>query len=267
MKTTRHRYLIGGLCLGLTLIPACAIRAQKLSDQPMTPGKALAASQQSDKRLLVYPLIDERGGEYSYLYPTSLIPVVDFFHIGQRHQYPETKGMLVSNQGGRATVTYGSLAPAFPYLLADASREMRLTNAITPIDQINSKVDLTKFDYVVMGKLKRTKLVNHVNLIPLAVLGIVGAPYAFVNYELEFEIELYRSGNTDAPIFSKSYTYRGKKAIGYYYNYSANFDLFIGGVEETIPRAVRDLAEAIEVDGRASSANDDSVANEGDVRG
>lgn len=245
--------MIGLVCVTLSITSACATRAQQLSAQPLTPGKSLSSSDQSNSSVLVYPLIDERGGEYAYLYPTSLIPVVDFFHIGNRSQYPETAG-LVSNQGGRATVTHGSLAPAFPYLMAAMVREMRLTSNVTPIDQINSKVDLTTFDYVIMGKLKRTTLKTHVNLIPLALLGIIGVPYAFTNYELEYEIELYRGGRVDEPIYSETYTYRRKKAVGFYYNGSAHFDMFIGGLEDTLPRAVQDIAAAISADRESAPA-------------
>ncbi len=69
-------------------------------------------------------------------------------------------------------------------------REMRLTNNVTPIDQINTKKDITYFEYVIMGKIFRTEMKEHGNIIPLGLLSYIRVPYIFVKYELEFELEL-----------------------------------------------------------------------------
>ncbi len=236
-------FLLIILCLSLAA-SGCSVRAQQLKSQPLNITESVSNSEQTTAKFLLYPLEDLRGGEYGYLYPSSLIPAVNFFHIGSYNQYPEQAGILQSNQGGKATVTVGSLPSAFPYLLADLMRNMRLTPNATPIDQINTKVKLASFDYVIMGKLKNTKLTQHINMIPLALLGILGAPYIFVNGEMEFEISLYKGGKLDNPLLTKTYTFKDSMVVGLYYNHSAYFDLFIGALEKNLPIVVKDLALA-----------------------
>lgn len=231
----------------LVLTPqGCMVRAQQLRSQPLITSKTIPNELQSDKKFLVYPLVDRRGPHYGKTYPSTFIPIVELFHFGFEHYYPESTGILTSNQGGMPTVSVGDFPNAFPYMLAGLMREMRFTSNVTPVDQINAKVNLQSFDYVVMGAVKTTAFEQHVNLIPLAIFAWIGAPYIFVDYSMEYELSLYRSNDMNEPIMTKTYTFEGKRAVGLYYNHSAYFDLFIGALEKTIPKAVKDMAKAIQ---------------------
>lgn len=220
----------------------CAIRAQQLKSQPLNHSESVPNALQTNKKFLIYPLEDLRGGQYGALYPTTLIPIVNFFHLGGWNRYPETSGVLRSSQGGAATVTVGSLPSAFPYLLANMMRDMRHTSNATPIDQINTRINLNSFDFVVMGKLRTTRITQHINIVPLAFLAILGAPYIFVDAVMEFEVSVFRSGNMTKPVYSKTYSFAGSRIVGLYYNHSAHFDLFIGALENMISEAVMDIA-------------------------
>jgi hypothetical protein len=227
------------------LMSNCAYRAQQLNSLPLNIDRSIDNRNQTDKSFLVYPLIDLRGATYSFWYPTSFIPPINLFHIGRYVRYPESVGILKQYTGGKPIVTVGSLPTSFPHLLASMMREMRLTNNVTPIDQINTKTDITGFDYVIMGKLTKTEMKEHANVIPLGVLSYIGAPFVFVKYETEFELELYKSTDMDNPIFKKKYAYSDNGAIGLYYNMSKYYELFVESLEKTLPDAIKDIAQNV----------------------
>lgn len=219
----------------------CSTRAQQLRSQPLNTTFSVANNEQTTKKFLIYPAEDLRGGVYGLLYPTTLIPGINFFHMGDSKNFPETSGMLRSGMA----VTVGSLPSAFPYLLAEMMRTTRFTPNATPIDQTNTKVKLRSFNYVIMGKILKSEFERHINIIPLAVLGIVGAPYIFVKGEVTFEISLYRTRNMNKPLFTKKYTHTDSKAVGLYYNHNACFDIFIEALESKLVEVVKDLAAAV----------------------
>lgn len=223
----------------------CSIRAQQLRAHPINTQSTVDARRQTTGRFLIYPFEDLRGGEYGYVYATSFIPVVDFFHVGGTTEYPEQSGSLQSSQGGRPMVTVGSLDTAMPYLVSSLMRQMRFTSNATPIDEANTQVDLRRFDYVVMGKLRRTHFEVHINIVPLAVLGVFGAPYCFVSMDMEYEVDLFRRGAMGTPLAHHTYRFHGSRVVGLYYNLSAYYDLFIEGLEGTLPRVVTDISEAV----------------------
>ncbi len=227
------------------LTTGCSVRALQLESQPMTFTGSIDPSHQSDKKLLIYPLEERRGAEYSYIFPSSWIPVVNFFHIGGDNKYPETSGAINSSQGGSAAILVGDLSAAFPYLLANAIREMRLTPNATPIEQVNSKTDLRTFDYIVRGKLTKSRLEMHYNLIPLAVLGILGMPYTFYNSEFEIEVSISSAANPDVALLTKTYTHKDSRVQGLYYNHDARYQLFVGVLEKMLPDMVTDLSAQI----------------------
>lgn len=227
-----------------TLTLGCAVRVQQLKMEPLVHDKSISAADQTDKHFLLYPLEDLRGPNYRRAYPTSYIPVVHFFHAGSRDYYVDSSGSLVSYHGGRSTVTVGALPDAFPHLLANMMRDMRFTPNAVPIDQVNTKTDVSKFDYIVTGKLVKTTIKNHMNFFPLAILAILGVPYQFVNYELEYEVTLSRVGQLDQPMMTKTYTFAGTKVVGFYYGFSVYATLFVDGLEATLPDVVSDLAAA-----------------------
>ncbi|MBM4370493.1 MAG: hypothetical protein FJ098_02515 [Deltaproteobacteria bacterium] len=229
------------LCL---IALGCSFRAEQLSQQPLTLDSTVDLRAQTNKKFLIYPFEDLRGGEYGYLYPTALIPVVNFFHIGSYNKFPEQAGILRANRGGRPIVSVGSMDSAMPYLLATMMRQMKFTGNATPLESVNAKVDLRSFDFVVQGKLKKTRYDQHTNLIPLGVLGLLGMPYTFTSLEMEYEVFLFRARDLATPIITRTYSFEDSTAVGLYYNQSAAFDMFIAGLETTLPQVVSDLAAA-----------------------
>ena len=230
-------------------LSGCGVRAQALKSQPLAHAESVDAALQTDRKFLIYPFEDLRGGEYGYLYPTSLIPLVNFFHIGDYTNYPEQGAILLSSQGGRPTVTVGAMDSAMPFLLAEMMRKMRLTNNVTPLEGINTKTDLKSFDYIVRGKLRATTYEWHMNIIPLCILGILGVPYVFPNFELAYEVTVVSAAKPETPIFQETYAFSDSTVVGLYYNQSAAYDMFVAGLEDTLPRVVQDIAVAVKRDG------------------
>lgn len=223
----------------------CTVRAESLRSQPLNVNRTVDAARQTNHKFLIKPFEDLRGGEYAFIFPTSLIPFVNFFHIGTYNHYPEQANILQTDRGGRATVTVGALDAAMPYLLADSMRKMRFTANTTPLEEVNTKVDLREFDYVVTGALKSTRMAGHLVLVPLATLGILGVPYMFVFYDLEYEVRVAFAQNPANALMAKSYKFSDSRVVGLYYNQSAAFDMFIAGLESTLPNIVDDIANIV----------------------
>lgn len=231
--------------LCFTVLMGCSWRAEQLRQQPLTLESTIDLDRQMDKAFLLYPFEDLRGGEYGYLYPSTFIPIVQFFHLGFYHRFPEQAGILLANRGGRPVVSVGSMESAMPYLLATMMRQMKLSDRATPLESVNAKVDLRSFDFVVHGKVKKTKFARHVNIVPLAVLGLLGVPYDFQSLEMEYEVLVFRSSDLVHPILRRTYSFNDSTAVGLYYNQSAAFDMFIRGLETTLPKVVRDVASVV----------------------
>lgn len=236
--------------LAIVLIcSGCGIRAQALKSQPLAHAESVDAALQTDRRFLIYPFEDLRGGEYGFLYPTTFIPVVSFFHLGSYNNYPEQSAILTSDLGGKPTVTVGALDAAMPHLLAGMMRAMRLTNNVTPLDEVNTKTDLASYDYVVRGKLRVTSFDLHVNIVPLGILGLLGVPFQFPNFELAYEVSVTSVKNPATPIFVKTYSFSDSTVGGLYYGQSAAYEMFVAGLEQTLPEVVQDVANAVKRDG------------------
>ena len=119
--------VVGALALALAIGggTACSVGAEQLKSQPLAYTQSVESTRQTNRKFLIQTFEDLRGGEYGYIYPTSFIPVIDFFHIGEYSRYPEQSGLLRSSRGGRPTVTVGALDSAMPYLLAETIRRMK----------------------------------------------------------------------------------------------------------------------------------------------
>ncbi len=247
-KARSFIYIIFCLAAGV-IMTGCALRAQQLNAFPLNHDISVDTAMQTDKKILLYALEDLRGGTFGGAMATTFIPVVNLFHAGHYREYAEYSAMLFSRAGGfGGTITVGSMPESYPYLMAAMIREMRLTANATPVSQINTKVDLRSYDYVVTGKLKKTEFTVHFNIIPLGILGILGVPFVFINYEMDYELSFYRADNMNTAIGTKAYTYSGTKVAGQYYGQEACFDHFIGSLEKSMQQGVLDLATAISQD-------------------
>lgn len=239
-KTILVVCLLALICL---LQVGCSVRAQHLRSQPLISEVTVDAGRQTDNSFLIYPFDELRGGQYCFIYPTNFIPIINFFHGGLSHKYPETAGVLRGQQGFKQFASVGALDSSMPYLLADMMRKMKFTNNVVPIEEANIKTNLGSYDYVIRGKLNKAKLETHVNPIPLGILSIIGAPCVFHNFTLDYDILLFKSTDVTRPIFQKTYHFDKLGLQGMYYGQSARFDLFIGGLEDTLPEVVNDIAD------------------------
>lgn len=80
--------------------------------------------------------------------------------------------------------------------------------------------------------------------------GLRGAvPYQFPSFELAYEVTLTSTANPATPIFQQTYAFSDSTVVGLFYNQSAAYDMFVAGLEDTLPRVVQDLALAVKKDG------------------
>lgn len=243
----------GIFLLSLTVV-GCSWRAESLRQQPLTHAKSVSLDTQTDKRFLIYPFDDLRGGEYAHVYPSSYILVANLFHLGGYNRYPEQAGILRASRGGRPVVSVGSLDAAMPFLIATMMREMKFTANATPLESVNARTSLQDFDYVIRGNVKKTKYKSQTNIIPLAILGLLGTPYMFTNFEIEYEVLLFEPSDLSTPLHRETYTFEDSTPVGLYYNSSAAFDMFIAGLETTIPDVVSDIADAVRAKAQPTAA-------------
>jgi hypothetical protein len=110
---------------------------------------------------------------------------------------------------------------------------------------VDPQHDLKSFDYIVKGKLKSTRLHLAGNLLPLGLLGLLAVPCIFIDYHLEYEVIVHRNAPEGGEIMRKSYEWSGKKTVGFYYNLTASYDLFVEGLQKTLPEVVKDLANML----------------------
>lgn len=229
----------------LVAVVGCSYRAEQLRQQPLTLARTVALDRQGTKAFVIYPFEDLRGGEYGYIFPSSFIPIINFLHLGFYNKYPEQAGILTANRGGRPVVSVGSMDAAMPYLLATMMRQMKLSTNVTPLESVNAKVDLRSFDYVIQGKVNSTKFTEQANIVPLGVLGLIGMPFVFSSLEMSYEVLVFRANDLVKPVLRQTYRFEDSTAVGLYYNQSAAFDMFIAGLETTLPNVVADIAGAV----------------------
>lgn len=224
----------------------CAVRAQHLRQLPLMHTDAVRPQRQVSDRFLVRPFADLRGDRHSGFSPTTFIPVVNLFHLGINHEYPEQSGLVTSTQGLRDVVSVGSLDAAFPHLLAGAMRAMHLTPNVTVTDDLNATVDCREFDYVIGGNIRRSHTYAHANLVPLTIpLAVFGVPFRFVTYHYVVEVFVARADEPTTPISERTYEYSALRPVGLYYNHTALYDMFVESLQQTLAQIVYDIGEAI----------------------
>lgn len=236
--------LVARALLVSAMLPACTTHVRHLHMLPLNHSEVVPPAEQTETSILLHPFEDLRGGTFSHIFATTFIPVVQLFHLGSSSGYPEMTGILRSSEGGRQVATVGSLPTSLPYLLASMIREMRLTSSATPLTELNNRSDARRFDWHVRGRVLQTHFASQGNVIPLGLLAILGVPFNFVSYQMEYEVQLFARDDPQ-PVFVGRYPFRARRAVGLYYNLSAHHDLFVDALEATLPRVVRDLAVAI----------------------
>src|SRR5262249_18310216 len=149
---------------------------------------------------------------------------------------------------GKSVALTGSLSSAMPYMLGNLLRQMGFATRWAPVESVDAQRDLKTFDYVIRGRIKSTKLHIVGNAVPLGILMILGFLYVFLDYQIEYEVIMLKNqpeGGEPNQIARKTYEWSGKKVVGLYYHWSAAYDLFVEGLNRTLPEVVSDLANSL----------------------
>ena len=204
--------LVGPLVVSLA--GACSTKREPLSALPLhTPE---VRDTVAGPLVLVHSFEDARPEELRYTYPTTMIPLVNLFHLGSKDQYPEQSETLESSAHGVTTRTTGAFEHDLPRLL---SRRIHGVRAVT-LDELEPREDLAAFEYVITGRVIQTVVDVHVNVIPLAILSVFGTPTAFVDHQLEWEVVVARADALDRPVLERRYSFDRRIAAGAYYGSS-----------------------------------------------
>lgn len=227
---------------------ACSMTREPLSRVALhTPERRDTAT---GPTVLVYPFTDARPEEFRYTYPTTFIPVINLFHLGGKDRYPEQSEVLESSAYGVATRTTGAYDHDLPLLLG---RRLAGVRAVA-LEELRPGEDTAGFEYVVIGTVQQTVVDQHVNIIPLAVLAVLGAPVAFVDHQLEWSVAVYHRDRLDVPLLEHTYAFDDKLVSGAYYNPSPARALVVQGLDTTLASAAKDIGEAIAGDQAARLA-------------
>lgn len=243
----RPRGVLPLVSLALGLL-ACSTQRESLTALPLhTPEVRDTAA---GPLVLVHAFTDARPEEFRYTYPTTMIPVVNLFHLGNIDRYPEQGETLESSAHGVTTRTTGAFEHDLPVLL---SRRIPGVRAVT-LEELAPGEPMAQYEYVISGRVIHTEVDTHVNVIPLAILSVFGTPTAFVEHQLEWSVVLARSDRLDQPLLERTYGFDERIASGAYYNLSPGRRLVVEGLDQTISIAAQDIAEAIARDRRAGPA-------------
>lgn len=241
----RHRLLAM-----LAFVPSlfgCVMHAQQLRTLPLVNRTVVEPSQQTTARILIHPFTDLRGDVYSIQSATSQMPIIHAFHKGLDLRFPERAGGLT---GQNNTVLVGELTTALPALLATSMRQMKLSPTAVTLDEMGPQVELDGFDYVVVGNVISSRLVSQDSALAAFALGVLGVPFQRVDFELAYEVLLYRGDDRTHPLWRRTYAFNDWRVGGLYYNRSSARQLFVRGLQETLKAVVNDVALACYVDGQ-----------------
>jgi hypothetical protein len=241
----------------LALLSGCpGVRMVPLRDLTLRASAPLDAPLRTGRRILIMPFSDERGDTYARATPTSHMPVVSLFHSGEHYFYPEQAGALRSQQDGRGAVASGALDSAMPDLIAGMMRRMNLSPHVFTV------TDGGTYDYMLRGRLRTSRYTIHTSVITGVLLGLLGVPCYFTNYQLEYEVELFTAADQAHPVMKQTYRWGGSRTGGLYYNSPTAHPLFTRSLEDTLPQTVRDVAVALATSGTppASPLSNDHAA-------
>jgi hypothetical protein len=137
----------------------------------------------------------------------------------------------------------GSLDHALGQLLARTMNRMQLGEAVADTPGRLSP-EVAPEDFVVTGALERTSYRHVFSMLTCMALGLFGVPCARSEYELAYQVALYRGGDAEHPIFVKSYHFRDGGVGGVWQTPPSLYRLLLEGFERTLPETAADLALA-----------------------
>jgi hypothetical protein len=221
------------LSLSLSVGAGCTpftVAARPLADLEVhTPGR-LANPPRA--RIAVTPFVEARGDTWSRTSPTVVVPFVNWFHQAGSIDYPDNVGVLHGSERGREFSATGALDHAFQIFLARAMCQMGLGSVTAAPDGAGA-------DYVVTGRLVRTRYSTSIAPIAGILLGPFGVPFFSTRFELEYQVTL-ADARTGAPLCTRDYRFRDRTIGGIYYGQN-RLKQFQRGLDATLPAAVRDL--------------------------
>jgi hypothetical protein len=229
------------LCISLALCACAPLKVLPLARLPLAGGSALDRPRQGERHIVVYPFDDDRGDEFARFSASNSIPLVNLFHNGVRCDYPEQSAFSMADG---SAVTVGTLDQALPSLLAATMRQMRLTPNASAAGEL-PVATRTRADYLVTGRLRRSRYESSESPLLGATLGLLGVPHRVDRFELEFEITLFKGENTGLPLMRRTYHFSDAQVVGLYYHLEARHTLLVRALEQTLPKAVDDLALAM----------------------
>jgi len=242
------------LLLGVVQIGCVPLKTIPLETLDLRATQPVDGRLHTERRFVVARFVDGRGAAFSQQSATNYMPVVNWVHQGFTLSYPEQLGLRGVHHG-EAGVATGTLDVAMARLLAAQIRNLGLSsNSTSSADAavVPQRVDET--DYVVSGRLVRSSYKEQQSPILGVALGMLGVPFVFTHFELEFEVYLYRSGFPEQPLWRHTYRHAMSLAGGFYYNRQPAYRMVVQALEATLPRVVNDLAQVVAVDSYAAQA-------------
>ncbi|MDC0668221.1 hypothetical protein [Nannocystis radixulma] len=213
----------------------CSTQLAPLLDSPV-PVSALPEAAGPPVPLLVCRFADHRDTRLVTPSPVGLIPGPNLFYTGSTLHRVD-RGGFAGVTGGRPHVRMGDLEMALPDLLAASIREVRpnwpIEVTASP-DRCRSGGDAM---FVIDGAIRRTDLRMHTNIVPLGLLGVVGAPFSFLQFDGELDVEIRQAG-TGAVLWRHGFEIDERRAVGFYYGGKAAYEMFSALLRETVAQSV-----------------------------
>ncbi|WAS90948.1 hypothetical protein [Nannocystis punicea] len=213
----------------------CSTHLAPLHDTPIQL-PALPEAAGPPVPLLVCRFDDLRGDRLMTTSPVGLIPGPNLLYMGNTIHYVD-RGGFAGSKHGRPQVRSGDLGTALPDLLAATIREARPD---WPIEVTASPERCRKGGdarYVIDGAIRRTDMRIHSNAVPLGVLALIGAPFTFLSFDGEFDVEIRRA-DTGAIAWRHGFRIDERRAVGLYYGHKAAYTLFSSLLQETVAKSV-----------------------------
>ncbi|PCC73851.1 hypothetical protein SAMN02745121_06230 [Nannocystis exedens] len=213
----------------------CSTQLSPLHDAPVAL-PALPEAAGPPVSLLVCRFDDLRGERLMTTSPIGLVPGPNLLYMGNTIHYVD-RGGFAGSKNGRPLVRTGDLQTALPDLLAATIREARpdwpIEVTASP-ERCRAGGDAA---YVIDGAIRRTDLRLHSNAVPLGVLALLGAPFTFLSFEGELDVEIRRA-DRGAIAWRHGFRIDERRAVGLYYGHEAAYSLFSSLLQEAVAHSV-----------------------------
>jgi hypothetical protein len=207
--------------------------AQPLSELPINVQARLEPCQRGSSRFVVLPFEDRRGVEFARVDVSAQAPPISLV------QYD---GDVRSRRdAGVSIIWVGGLHEAVGSLLARTLAKMEGGDAVA-CRPAASTAELSPGDLVIGGELRRSRFRLADSPLTCIALGLFGVPCERSEYELEYQVTVYRAPDLGRPIFSKPYRFTESGVGGLYRPAPSLYRLMLDGFEQTLPETARDIA-------------------------